>query len=74
MKGATVGLSASRDLRGDREYGSLTVLKPLPFGSDSLGQPLWTLGASHLDADLSGQMRVQRGQHAVLAQSRLWPL
>ena len=48
VKGATVGLSASRDLHGDREYGSCSLLAPLPFGSDSTGRPLWTLGASHL--------------------------
>jgi hypothetical protein len=48
VKDASVSVSLSRDLGGDREYGTLSLRKPLPFGRDAAGQPLWTFEASHL--------------------------
>ena len=48
VKGASTNLSLSRDLSGDREYGTFSLRKPLPFGRDSLGQSLWTFRLSRL--------------------------
>ncbi|MCJ7822398.1 MAG: hypothetical protein MUQ26_04845, partial [Armatimonadetes bacterium] len=47
VKGAQVRFNASRELDGDRSFGSVRLTRPLPFGSDAIGRPLWSLDASH---------------------------
>jgi hypothetical protein len=48
LGGASLRASASTDLGGDRWFGSLHLMRPLPFGSDPLGRPLWNLELSHI--------------------------
>jgi len=48
LAGASVRLNASRDLGGDRQFGGLYLTRPLPFGADALGRPLWNLQLSHV--------------------------
>jgi hypothetical protein len=41
-------LSFSKDITSDRQYGVLSLSRPLPLGKDRFGAPLWTLGVNHL--------------------------
>jgi len=40
--------SISQDLAGHRRFGSLFMSRPLPFGKDILGHPLWSFDVSHI--------------------------
>lgn len=54
VKESTLGFSVSRDISGDREYGTFSLFQPLPFGRDALGQPLWTFDVSHFFSHFEG--------------------
>ncbi len=45
--GCSVRATASQELGGSRRYGSLSLHRPLPFGKDRQGLPLWDLRLSH---------------------------
>jgi len=52
VKRSLVRFNTSRELDGDRFFGSVHLTRPLPFGSDELGRPLWSLDASHFFSQL----------------------
>ncbi len=45
--GCSARMSASQELGGSRRYGSLNLVRPLPFGRDSKGRTLWDLRLTH---------------------------
>jgi hypothetical protein len=47
VKGCQVRFNTSRELDGGRSFGSVHLTRPLPFGADQMGRPLWSLDASH---------------------------
>jgi|GEM_PF-1596672 len=53
VKGATVHLSISQAIDGSRRFGSIGLIRPLPFGTDLLGRPLWSIEVSHLFSRLN---------------------
>ncbi len=52
LMGARIRLNTSRELDGERFFGSVQATRPLPFGSDRMGRPLWSLDASHFFSHL----------------------
>jgi hypothetical protein len=48
VKRTAVRLSLSQDLAGQRRFGTLFLHRPLPFGTDLLGRPLWDFELSHV--------------------------
>jgi len=47
VAGCGVRASASQEIGGSRQYGSLSLSRPLPFGVDGQGRPVWSLQLSH---------------------------
>jgi len=47
VEGCAVRANASQEIGGSRQYGSLSLSRPLPFGLDGQGRPLWSLQFSH---------------------------
>jgi hypothetical protein len=52
VKGSRVRFNTSRELDGDRFFGSAHLTRALPFGSDQIGRPLWSLDISHFFSQL----------------------
>ena len=48
-----VMFNASAEIGGDRLFGYVSVTRPLPFGRDANGQPLWNVQASHVFSRLA---------------------
>ena len=48
-----VTFNASAEIGGDRFFGYVGVMRPLPFGKDANGQPLWKIQASHIFSQLA---------------------
>jgi hypothetical protein len=47
VKQFSVRANASRELDGSRFFGTVSVSRPLPFGIDAVGRPLWSMEARH---------------------------
>ncbi len=47
IKQFSVRANASRELDGSRLFGTVSVSRALPFGSDAVGRPFWSIEASH---------------------------
>ena len=52
VKDCSVRFNTSRQLDGDRFFGSIHVARALPLGTDEIGRPLWSLDASHFFSQL----------------------
>lgn len=48
-----VRFNASQEIGGDRLFGHLTLVHPLPWGKDTRGNPLWQLHGSHMFSHFS---------------------
>lgn len=61
-----VRMNVSRSLDGERGFGSVGLTRPLPFGTDQLGHPLWDLDLStifsHLDEYRASNTRLALGR------------
>ena len=67
VSGCPVQATASQELGGSRQFGSLTVSRPLSADRDLLGRPRWTVDLSHLFTR-SDSYRVD---HTTIALTRL---
>lgn len=47
LKGWAIRLNASKDIGGDRQFGSLSLSRGLPWGRDASGQSRWSFNLAH---------------------------
>ncbi|MFB3880026.1 MAG: invasin domain 3-containing protein [Armatimonadota bacterium] len=52
-RGFSLRFNASQEIGGGRLFGYVSLVRPLPWGRDADGQPLWGLHANHLVSHVS---------------------
>lgn len=70
--GAGLRFNASKELDGERLYGTVMVHRGLPFGRDALNRPLWRISLSHMFSHLEDYAiaSTRLGLHRAVGQYR----